>query len=143
MKGNRRKSREDAVQILYQLDVNHDLSTPAGLAFFQSYYAGEQEKLDPFTQRLVVGVTDNIRAIDEKLKEVSEHWRTERMAVVDRNVLRLGIFELLYCEDIPATVSINEMIELAKTFGSEHSPSFINGILDRIKAEIRNANKAE
>ena len=67
--------------------------------------------------------------------------RPDRMAVVDRNILRLGVFELQFCDDIPATVSINEMIELAKQFGSENSPAFINGILDRVKAALNRPAK--
>ena len=142
MKGNRRKAREDALQILYQLDLNHDLTPAAGLRHFQAFFAKDGVALDEFTQRLVTGVTENLKAIDTTIINVSEHWRPDRMAVVDRNILRLGVFELEHCDDIPATVSINEMIEVAKQFGSENSAAFINGILDRVKAGLQRPAKA-
>ncbi len=141
MRGSRRKAREDALQILYQLDVNHGLQATHGLTYFQDHFAKEKVT-DEFTQRLVLGVAENLSAIDTLVEKTSEHWRTERMAVVDRNILRLGAFELYYCDDIPATVSINEMIEVAKQFGSENSASFINGILDKLKAGLNRPTKA-
>ncbi len=141
MKGNRRKAREDALQILYQLDVNQGLTPSHALTHFTDHFA-KDNSTDEFTQRLVIGVAENLAALDQLVEKTSEHWRTERMAVVDRNILRLGAFELYYCDDIPSTVSINEMIEVAKHFGSENSASFINGILDRLKAGLDRPGKA-
>ncbi len=133
MPQSRRKAREDAVQVLYQLDMNQDMTPEAGLYHFENHFMVEKHEMDPFTQRLVSGVTEHIREIDRLIAETSENWRPERMPLVDRNVLRVGVFELLYCDDIPATVTINEMIEVARHFGSENSASFINGILDKIR----------
>jgi transcription antitermination protein NusB len=142
MKGNRRKAREDALQILYQLDVNHGLTPSGALSHFENFFSRDRA-LDEFTLRLVRGVKEHFTEIDGMVEKVSEHWRTGRMAVVDRNILRLGVFELFYCDDIPATVSINEMIEVAKEFGSENSASFINGILDKIKGSLQRPGKAQ
>jgi len=142
MKGGRRKAREDALQILYQLDLNQDSTPEAGLFHFERSFSKDATPLDPFTQRLVTGVTTHLKEIDAKIVRVSEHWRPDRMAVVDRNILRLGVFELEYCDDIPATVSINEMIEIAKQFGSANSAAFINGVLDKVKAQLNRPSKA-
>lgn len=141
MKGSRRKAREDALQVLYQLDLNQGLAHHHALQYFQAHFL-EEGSMDDFTLRLVNGVTNNLAEIDGVLEKVSEHWRMDRMAAVDRNLLRLGCYELLHCDDIPATVSINEMIELAKEFGSENSPAFINGILDKVRLQLARPHKA-
>lgn len=143
MKSARRKNRIEALQILFQLDLNQDLSTQKALNHFSEFYSLDKKQIDDFTHRLVMGVTENLTELDNVLKQASENWRPERMAAVDRNALRLGVYEILYCNDIPATVSINEMIELAKQFGSENSPSFINGILDKIRLNHPNPQKAQ
>ena len=114
MKVNRRQAREDALQILYQLDLNEELSTSAGLFHFEKCFARDGQPIDGFTHELVVGVSEHVKHIDASIETVSEHWRVERMPAVDRNILRLGVFELQFRNDIPATVSINEMIEIAK-----------------------------
>ena len=133
----------EALQILFQLDLNQELSTQKALKHFEEFYSLDKKQIDDFTRRLVIGVTDNLKNIDSIVKNASENWRPNRMAAVDRNALRLGVFELLHCNDIPATVSINEMIEVAKQFGSESSPSFINGILDKIRQLYPNPDKAK
>jgi N utilization substance protein B len=92
---------------------------------------------DSFLDRLVRGVSTHREEIDRLIEGHSEHWRLERMPPVDRNILRIAAFELLYCEEVPPRVSVNEAVELAKRFGSEDSPAFVNGILDRIMTEIR------
>ena len=143
MKSARRQNRMEALQILFQLDLNQELSTQKALKHFEEFYSLDKKQIDDFTRRLVIGVTDNLKNIDSILKNASETWRPNRMAAVDRNALRLGVFELLHCNDIPATVSINEMIEVAKQFGSESSPSFINGILDKIRQLYPNPDKAK
>ena len=143
MKSARRQNRMEALQILFQLDLNQELSTQKALKHFEEFYSLDKKQIDDFTRRLVIGVTDNLKNIDSILKNASENWRPNRMAAVDRNALRLGVFELLHCNDIPATVSINEMIEVAKQLGSESSPSFINGILDKIRQLYPNPDKAK
>ncbi len=86
-------------------------------------------------ERLVLGVLEHRQKIDQLIEKYSENWRLDRMNIIDRAILRLAIFELLYCGEIPPKVTLNEAIELGKRFGSEDSGSFINGILDRIQNE--------
>lgn len=142
MRGSRRKSREDALKILYQLDLNQALTPETGVNHFEKFFS-ESGKTDEFTRRLVEGVYQHLREIDAHIKKASEHWRKERMAVVDLNILRLGVFEFFYCREIPATITINEMVELAKFFSSQNSPKFINGILDHLQKEIIDPEKAK
>ena len=141
MKGTRRKAREDALQILFQLDLNNTLTPLAGLSHFKTHYNPDGGEIDEFTQRLVVGVAESLIPIDAVLDKYSEHWRKDRMPAVDRNILRLGVFELEYCDDIPAEVSLNEMVELAKHFGSESTPGFVNAVLDRVKGALNRPGK--
>ena len=140
----RRKAREDALQILYQLDLNQGLTPEAGLYHYENHFTRQPapaEGIDPFTQRLVTGVMRHLKELDATIEEASDNWRMGRMPAVDRNILRLGAFELQHCDDIPATVTINEMIEVAKQFGAESSPSFINGILDKLKSTVTRPGK--
>ena len=127
--GYRRKSREYALQMLYQYDVRHQ---SAGLA---DGFWEDKEVLDnimEFANNLVDGVIKNLDKIDDKIRLSASNWSIDRMAVVDRNILRMSVFELFYIQDIPVKVTINEAIEIAKRFGEGESGSFVNGILDRI-----------
>ena len=127
--GYRRKSREYALQMLYQYDVSHQ---SAGLA---DGFWEDKEVLDnimEFANNLVDGVIKNLDKIDDKIRLSASNWSIDRMAVVDRNILRMSVFELFYIQDIPVKVTINEAIEIAKRFGEGESGSFVNGILDRI-----------
>ena len=132
--GNRRKSRELALQILYQIDVSRDNVRDALDLFWQNFKGLERSM--EFTEKLVEGVCNHKEEIDRLIEECSENWRLKRMSKVDRSILRLASFELLYCNDVPVKVTLNEAIDLGKKFGSEKSGSFINGILDRISAGI-------
>lgn len=127
--GYRRKSREYALQMLYQFDVSHQSD---GLA--AGFWADKEvpENIMEFTNNIVDGVIKNLGMIDDKIRISASNWSIDRMAVVDRNILRMSVFELLYIKDIPVKVTINEAIEVAKRFGEEESGSFVNGILDRI-----------
>jgi len=130
----RRKSREFALQALYQLNITkQDVS--ALLAQFQEHFLPDGEA-DEFLKRLVLGVLKHCEELDRLIERYSENWRLDRIDVIDRNILRMALFELLYCEDIPPKVTINEAIDLGKRYGSEDSGSFINGILDRIQNEV-------
>ncbi|HEV3202734.1 MAG TPA: transcription antitermination factor NusB, partial [Gemmataceae bacterium] len=91
--------------------------------------------LEPFCLGLYSGVVDHLSAIDERLAKAAENWRLSRMAGVDRNLLRLGAFELMFCPDTPPSVALDEAIELARRFGSMDSPGFVNGILDRLRQD--------
>jgi N utilization substance protein B len=129
----RRKSREFALKVLYQIDsTQQDVNKT--LAQFQDHFSGSDEK-DDFMEHLVNGVVDHCQEIDRLLERYSENWRLDRMNLIDRIILRIATFELLYCEDIPPKVTLNEAIELGKRFSSEESGSFINGILDRIQRD--------
>lgn len=132
--GKRRKSREFALQILFQLDITKE--DPLKALNCSKEFFLKNNIYDDFTQKLVLGVCDHCKEIDKIIERFSENWRIDRMGVVDRNILRLAVFELLYCEDIPPKVTLNEAIDLGKKFGTEDSGSFINGILDRIQNEF-------
>ena len=132
--GKRRKSRELALQVLYQLEIaEQDSESP--IDHLQAYVLQDRER-DEFSELLVRGVRAHGKEIDRLLKKHSEHWRLDRMAVIDRAILRMATFELLYCEEIPPKVTLNEAIDLGKRYGSEESGSFINGILDQMQKEV-------
>ncbi len=131
--GSRRKGREAALQILYQIDLSGE--EPAQAIAFYFEFLSESDEVIEFAGELVRGWAANRDAIDAKIREVSRHWRLERMARVDRNVLRLATFELLFLPDVPRRVTLNEAVELAKRFGDEDSSAFVNGVLDRIASD--------
>jgi len=132
----RTKSREFALQVLYRMDVTKDPSDVSLDNFWLSQTDEEPEaQVKEFAIQLVKGVEQNRKAIDEKVSYYAANWQLERMAVVDRNILRLATFEILMCPQIPPKVSINEAIELAKKFSDVEASKFVNGILDKIKLE--------
>jgi N utilization substance protein B len=131
----RTRARERAVQALYQIDVAASDLDEALERFWRSFEPVQREVRE-LAEQYVRGVADHRRAIDDAIESVSAHWRLDRMAKVDRNVLRLAVFELRHCEDVPVKVVINEAIELGKKYGSESSGAFINGLLDRIAQEL-------
>ncbi len=140
--GARRLARERALQALYQLEQDPGL-TPAA-AVDAAWTAHDDEgprdpSADTFARELVAGVQANQPAIDQLIETHSHHWRLERMQRIDRNVLRLGVFELQHRTDIPRKVTINEAVELAKAFGNEASSAFINGLLDKIAGTVEKA----
>ena len=158
--GTRRESRERAVQFLFQHDLNPLTDLEAELATFwnsqraaaiedeKSGHAtwGEKVELPPptveeaetrlFAEPLIKGVLEHRDAIDEHIKKHAKNWDFHRIAAVDRNIMRLAIFEMLHRQDIPPVVSINEAVDIAKKFSTEDSGKFVNGILDKIKGEL-------
>ena len=132
--GKRRRSRESALQVLYQLDIKKQDATRAIAQWKESFSPNEER--DEFVERIVLGVLKHCMEIDRLIEQCSENWRLDRMSVIDRNILRMAAFELLYCEEIPPKVTLNEAIDLGKRYGSGDSGSFINGILDRIQNEF-------
>jgi N utilization substance protein B len=132
--GKRRRSREFALQVLYQLEITKQDALRT-LAQFQEHFSEGVER-DDFVERLVLGVSEHRKEIDRLIERYSENWRLDRMNTIDRNILRMATFELLYCEDIPPKVTLNEAIDLGKRYGTDESGSFINGILDRIQNEV-------
>jgi N utilization substance protein B len=136
--GKRRKAREVALQFLYQLDqTGAEDPTP----FDDEFWARHPVDADTrtFAASLVRGTKAQQAKIDAIIAESAEHWALERMAVVDRNILRMAVYELLYEPDVPGKVAINEAIEIAKKFGTAESSRFINGVLDRVHRELRPA----
>lgn len=128
--GIRRKARELALQVLYQMEVTHD-PAPAGPDSFWGHFPSRPASRD-FAQRLVAGTVEHRAEIDGSLAEAAENWKLDRMSRVDLTILRLATYELLYCPDIPLRVSIDEAIEIGNRYGSDDSPTFINGVLDRV-----------
>lgn len=126
--GQRRLAREAALQLCYQIDVG-DLSPHAATRAYWQVHSMAPDARE-FAEQLVFGVHEQGEQLDQEIEKYSAHWRVQRMAAVDRNVLRLALYELQYCADIPVRVTLNEAIELGKRFGSEESGAFINGILD-------------
>jgi N utilization substance protein B len=134
---SRRKAREAAVQMMYQLDLSGE--DPEKAVSLYQQYLGQAEDADEFAIELVRGCAAALEEIDAKIREVSKHWRLERMARVDRNILRLATYELLKLPEVPRRVTLNEAVELAKRFGDESSPAFVNGVLDRIASDLGKA----
>ncbi len=158
--GKRREARERAVQFLFQHDLNPQANVELELAtFWNSQRAaaiedeksgsakwGEVTELPPptveeaetrlFSEPLIKGVLEHRDAIDEHIKKHCRNWDFNRIAAVDRNIMRLAIFEMLHRDDIPPVVSINEAVDIAKKFSTEDSGKFVNGILDKVRGEI-------
>ena len=139
--GTRREARELALQALYQLDVTGEGDTARGLAVFWTHFEAPDD-VRGFARELVQGVAEHRERIDVLLAESAEHWRLPRLSRVDLNLLRLATFELLARPDIPASVTINEAIEIARRFGSDDSAAFVNGVLDHVAATLGVKEKA-
>ena len=135
MRGKRSQAREAALKILYQLDVTKD-SPEQGLAIFFRHHRIPVSS-QPFIVTLVKGTWSHLERIDALLGKYATHWSLPRMAMVDRNILRLGTFELLLSGETPPKVVINEAVELGKRFGTADSGKFVNGILDAIHKSER------
>jgi N utilization substance protein B len=138
--GNRRRSRELAMQVLFQIEMNGDDSEEAVELFCKHFEVSKNAK--PFFLRLVNGVKACQDELDRLIERFSDNWKISRMSGVDRNLMRVAVYELLYCEDIPPKVSINEAIDIGRRFGTEQSPAFINGILDSIRIFLEEKKEA-
>ena len=132
---SRRQCREWALQFLYQAEFGGPDPEAGGAAQFWEHFHPIRE-IPPYFQELVTGVKAHLEELDALIRRFSEHWRLERMTLVDRNLLRLAAFELLYQPETPPKVVINEAVELAKKYSTEDSSAFVNGLLDRIRAEL-------
>src|SRR5215468_5854705 len=133
--GPRRKAREYALQMLFQWDITRDTIDQIADTFFQEQEK-EPEGIVEFARRLVKGTVEHVEEIDRLIQRHAEHWRLDRMATVDRNLLRMATQEFMFDKETPKTVVINEAIEIARRFSTQESPQFINGILDSIKKEL-------
>lgn len=131
----RTQARVFALQALYQLDIIHDDYIDCLNNFWLNMERPPEGPIKDFTEQLVKGVRDNLDIIDKKISGYATNWHIQRMAVVDRNILRLSCYELVFRDDIPPKVSINEAVELAKKYSTPEAGKFVNGILDKIKSE--------
>ncbi len=136
--GLRRKSREIALQFLFGHDFQHrsgdQESIEAELAEFGANFDAGRQAL-PYVRQLVYGISSRLDEINALLAAHSHNWRLERMSLVDRNILRIAVFEMRYCDDVPARVAINEALEIAKRYSIADSVPFINGILDSLQED--------
>ena len=128
-KGNRRKGRELALQALYQIEITGDPSV-AAMDLFLRHFEGNPKAKD-FARRLVSGVVSQHAAVDRLIEQSADNWKLARLAKVDLVILRMATYELIFCPDIPSSVSLDEAIEIGKRFGSADSGTFINGVLDK------------
>jgi transcription antitermination protein NusB len=129
--GNRRRSRELAMQALFFMDVNQNISNEMVERFCDCFKPPDRAR--PFFLELVGGVIGALDKLDTIIERFSKNWRISRMSPVDRNIMRIAAYEIIYCGDIPSKVTINEAIDIGKKFGTEESGAFINGIVDSIR----------
>jgi len=127
----RRDGREWALQIVFSLDLNTREDLDVVIDDFFRHHAESDPRTRAFTEKIVRGVVENREAIDKRIEKYAEHWKLRRMGVVDRNVLRIALYELFFGADVPAAVVLNEAIDIAKYFSNSDSGKFVNGILDR------------
>jgi N utilization substance protein B len=132
--GTRRQARELAMQALFYMDMQRDASEEM-LEHFCGCF-GPSKKSRPFFIKLVNGVLGTKDQIDALVERFSQNWKISRMSCVDRNVMRIAVYEMLYCYDIPPKVSINEAVDIGKKFGTQDSGAFINGIMDSIRGAL-------
>ena len=135
--GNRRKSRELAMQALFYMDMSRNEAKDVLLARFCENFK-PSNKAKPFFLELTNGVMQARAEIDALIERFSSNWKISRMPCVDRNIMRVAVYEMINCDDIPIKVSINEAIDVGKKFGTEESGAFINGILDSIRKALEN-----
>jgi len=133
--GNRRRSRELAMQALFSMESSRNDSEEI-IERFCNHFAPSKKVL-PFFLKLVEGIMETGSEIDAVIERYSDNWKLSRMSGVDRNILRIAVYELMYCNDIPSKVTINEAIDIGKRFGTDESGAFINGILDGIRIALK------
>jgi len=136
--GRRRKAREVALQVLFKIDTLGIDAKEAIDLFWRNFEAPKEART--FSSRLIHGVCERREEIDSLIATCSDNWTLNRMSRVDRNILRIAVYELLFCDDVPPKVTLNEAIDLGKDFGTENSGSFINGILDALNAKLNKKN---
>ncbi|MBW1644314.1 MAG: transcription antitermination factor NusB [Deltaproteobacteria bacterium] len=132
--GSRRRARELALQALFYADMNQN-DIEKVLEHFRYHFTPSKRAL-PYFMKLARGVARARNEIDTLIENYTDHWKISRISCVDRNIMRIGVYELLYCPDVPPKVAINEAIDVGKKFGAEESGAFINGILDSIRIAL-------
>jgi N utilization substance protein B len=138
--GRRRKAREETLRILFRLEFENKQIDKTLNQYWQSKKTSEEIK--EYSTWLVKGIISDQAKIDNIIQQVSEHWRISRMAIVDRNILRMAVFELLYEESIAPAIVINEAIEIAKKYSGDEAATFVNGILDAIRKNLKEIKKS-
>jgi N utilization substance protein B len=133
VKGTRRQAREAALQVLYFCEVGRATPDEALATYFAEHLPEADPAVRTFAADLVRGTTADLPALDELIGRHAEHWRVDRLAILDRIVLRMAVWELQHVADTPPAVVLNEAIELARAFGTDESPRFVNGVLDSIR----------
>lgn len=133
--GARRSGREAALQMLFQLEASGAAADQVIELFWRTFEEADPEGR-PYADAIVRGVGDSVAELDKRIAAASQNWRIERMSRVDRNLLRLGTWELMQRPDVPRAVILDEAVELAKSFGTEESSAFVNGVLDRIANDL-------
>lgn len=137
--GYRRKAREIALQVLYQIDTT-GMDPGEALDLFWLHFDAPANARE-FAVTLVTGTMEHVAKIDGLIRECSDHWSLDRMARVDKNILRMAIYELLHLHEIPPRATLNEAIDIGKTYGSENSGAFVNGILDAFYSHMQLENE--
>jgi len=135
---SRRRSRQRALQILFLWDARRQPVAEATAAYFDTLYSeesGTKPQPDEFVDRLVAGTVEHVEELDRRITQHAEHWRIERMPSVDRNILRLAVYEMMH-SDTPAAVVIDEALELARRYSNEESVQFVNGVLDAVHRDL-------
>ena len=132
--GARHSGREAALQMLFQLEASSVTPDQAVELFWRTFEADPEGR--PYADVVLRGVAENVPVLDARIAAASKNWRLERMSRVDRNLLRLGTYELMFRKDVPRAVILDEAVELAKSYGTDESSSFVNGVLDRIANDI-------
>lgn len=130
----RRQSREHTLKILYRQDITHEDIDETIEHYWEENNINSG--ITDFSAQLARGTVNNLKEIDTCIEKASEHWALDRLGIIDRNILRMAVYELLFMDDIPPKVTINEAIEIAKKFGTDDSANFVNGLLDKIKNEL-------
>lgn len=136
----RTRARRQALQILYQREIT---GQSVSQILESGSYSREDGELASYSRELALGVEVAQAAIDDLLAEISEHWAVSRMPLVDRNILRLAAYEILHVDEVPASVSINEAVEMAKVYGGDDSSKFVNGVLGRLAERYENVSEGE
>ncbi len=132
---SRRRSRQRALQILFAWDARHQPVDEAIDSYYESLFSEEKPERDPFVADLVRGTVEHLTELDDRIAKHAEHWRVERMPAVDRNILRLAVYEMTF-GGTPAAVTIDEALELARKYSGEESVQFVNGVLDAIHRAV-------
>jgi len=138
--GKRRQARENVLKILYQMEILGD-ELDTVLDRYWDTSPTFDDTIKKFANELVKGIAEKKNELDEVIKNKLKNWNFERVAIIDRNILRMGVYEIMFRDDIPDSVSINEAIEIAKKYGDQESSRFINGILDKVaksKSQMKN-----